>query len=85
MKAGTVRLPAIIGLGRALDLVCNYECKAINVLMLQILTGRPVHAQEALAIGLATSVVPKGQAKQAAIDLARKLCSLPQVALYCSV
>src|SRR5499427_3197242 len=44
----TVRLPRLIGQGRALDM---------------LLTGRPVGAQEALAIGLATQVVPKGTAR----------------------
>src|SRR2546430_14837029 len=51
IDGGTVRLPRIVGLGRALDL---------------ILTGRAVDAAEALAIGLTNRVVPKGTARQAA-------------------
>ncbi len=60
---GTVRLPRLIGHGRAMDL---------------ILTGRPVSAGEALAIGLATRVVPSGGALDAAVELARELAALPQ-------
>src|SRR5689334_19688803 len=55
VDGGTVRLPRIVGLGRALDL---------------ILTGRPVAADEALAMGLANRVVPPGQARAAAEELA---------------
>lgn len=66
IDGGTVRLTRIIGLGRALDL---------------ILTGRPVHAVEALAIGLATRVVPTGTAHRAAIALAHELAALPQTCL----
>jgi enoyl-CoA hydratase len=66
IDGGTVRLPRIIGLGAALDL---------------ILTGRPVAADEALRLGLATRVVPEGQALQAAIDLGRSLAALPQTTL----
>jgi len=43
-----------------------------------ILTGRPVKADEALAIGLANRVVPTGQARQAAEELAAELSALPQ-------
>jgi enoyl-CoA hydratase len=60
---GTVRLPRMIGQGRALDLV---------------LTGRAVPADEALAIGLVNRVVEKGQALPAAIELARTLAEFPQ-------
>ncbi len=63
IDGGTVRLPRLIGHGRAMDL---------------ILTGRPVDAAEALAIGLANRVVPDGQARQAAEDLAADLARLPQ-------
>jgi enoyl-CoA hydratase len=66
IDGGTVRLPRIVGLGRALDL---------------ILTGRPVDAQEALAIGLATRVVPRGEALGEAQALARRLARFPQAAL----
>lgn len=66
IDGGTIRLPRLIGLSRALDL---------------ILTGRAVDAQEALAIGLVNRVVPKGQARHAAEELARQLCELPQAAM----
>lgn len=63
IDGGTVRLPRLIGLSRALDL---------------ILTGRPIGAQEALAYGLANRVVPDGQALQAALELAEQISSFPQ-------
>jgi enoyl-CoA hydratase len=66
IDGGTVRLPRIVGLGRALDL---------------ILTGRPVGAEEALRIGLADRVVPDGAARPAAEELARQLAELPQPTL----
>ena len=66
IDGGTVRLPQIVGLGRALDL---------------ILTGRPVPAAEALAMGLVSRVVPAGEARGAAEALARELASLPQACL----
>jgi enoyl-CoA hydratase len=66
IDGGTVRLPRLIGHSRAMDL---------------ILTGRAVDAQEALAIGLANRVVPKGQARQAAEELAAELAQLPQLCL----
>lgn len=66
IDGGTVRLPRLIGQSRALDL---------------ILTGRAVKADEALAMGLANRVVPKGQARQAAEELAAELAALPQQCL----
>jgi len=66
IDGGTVRLPRIVGLGRALDL---------------ILTGRPVQADEALAIGLANRVVAPGTARVAAEQLAAELARLPQACL----
>lgn len=66
VDGGTVRLPRIVGLGRALDL---------------ILTGRPVTAREAAEMGLATRVVPEGQARPAAEALARAIAAFPWEAL----
>ncbi|MDT4982957.1 MAG: enoyl-CoA hydratase [Pseudonocardiales bacterium] len=66
IDGGTVRLPRIVGAGRALDL---------------ILTGRPVAAEEALAIGLANRVVAPGEARAAAEALAAELAVLPQACL----
>jgi enoyl-CoA hydratase len=63
IDGGTVRLPRLIGHSRAMDM---------------ILTGRGVAADEALSIGLANRVVPKGQARQAAEELAAQLAALPQ-------
>ena len=62
IDGGTQRLPRIVGLGRALDL---------------ILTGRPVHAGEALTMGLATQVVPQGEALSRAVELAHTLAGFP--------
>ncbi|MBX7194602.1 MAG: crotonase/enoyl-CoA hydratase family protein [Sandaracinaceae bacterium] len=62
IDGGTVRLPRIVGLGRALDL---------------ILTGRAVTAAEAQAMGLVDRVVPTGTARQAAEELARTIASFP--------
>jgi len=66
IDGGTVRLPRLVGLGRALDL---------------ILTGRGVDAAEALQIGLVNRIVPRGGAREAAEALARELAALPQTCL----
>jgi enoyl-CoA hydratase len=66
VDGGTVRLPRLVGFGRALDL---------------ILTGRPVSAEEALRIGLADRVVPRGGARPAAEALAREIAAFPQTCL----
>lgn len=66
IDGGTVRLPRLIGLSRALDM---------------ILTGRPVRADEALAMGLANRVVPKGQARAAAEKLAAEIAAFPQATM----
>lgn len=66
IDGGTIRLPRIIGLGRALDL---------------ILTGRPVRANEALSMGLVNRIVPKGRARQEAEALAKELADFPQICM----
>lgn len=66
IDGGTIRLPRLIGLSRALDL---------------ILTGRAVSAQEALQIGLAHRVVPTGTSRDAAISLAHDIAAFPQQCL----
>lgn len=62
IDGGTVRLPRLIGLGRALDM---------------ILSGRPVDAEEALRIGLADRVVPRGESRAAAEALAAEIARFP--------
>jgi enoyl-CoA hydratase len=66
IDGGTVRLPRLIGQGRALDL---------------ILTGRQVLAGEAQALGLCDRVVPHGTSRQAARELAREIAGFPQLCL----
>ena len=66
IDGGTVRLPRIVGQGRALDM---------------ILTGRPVPADEAQRIGLADRVVPDGKALGAAIELAKQIAAFPQICM----
>jgi len=66
IDGGTVRLPRLIGTSRAMDM---------------ILTGRPVDAAEALAIGLANRVVPAGEALAAAHELATQLSAFPQTCM----
>ncbi|MEU6385920.1 crotonase/enoyl-CoA hydratase family protein [Streptomyces bauhiniae] len=63
IDGGTVRLPRLIGSGRAMDM---------------ILTGRPVPAPEAHAIGLADRVVPSGRARAEAEELAAAIARFPQ-------
>ncbi|KAH8432433.1 enoyl-CoA hydratase/isomerase family protein [Aspergillus melleus] len=63
IDGGTVRLQAIVGLGRAMDM---------------ILTGRGVGAEEAYTMGLVNRVVPKGKALEEATNIARQLVNFPQ-------
>jgi enoyl-CoA hydratase len=63
IDGGTQRLPRIVGLGRALDL---------------ILSGRVVEADEALAMGLVTEVVDDGRALERALEIAEGLARFPQ-------
>ena len=63
---GTQRLPRIIGMGRAMEL---------------IITGRVIDAEEAFQIGLANEIVPKGQSLSRALEMAEFICSLPQPAI----
>jgi enoyl-CoA hydratase len=62
----TVRLPLVVGYAKAMEL---------------IITGRPVDAEEALAIGLANEVVDEGQALGRALELAHEIAALPQGAI----
>ena len=66
IDGGTVRLPRLIGVSQAMDLV---------------LTGRPVGAEEALRIGLVNRVVASGESRAAAEQLARELARFPQACL----
>lgn len=66
VDGGTVRLPRLIGMSHALDM---------------ILTGRPVDATEAKSMGLANRLVPAGQALPAAIELAEQIAAFPQTCM----
>ncbi len=66
IDGGTVRLPRLIGMGHAMDL---------------ILTGRKVEAPEALQMGLCNRVVPTGASLPAAMELARQLAAFPQATM----
>lgn len=66
IDGGTVRLPRLIGMSRAMDL---------------ILTGRPVKADEALQMGLANRVVAKGTAIEAACKLAQEIAAFPETCM----
>jgi enoyl-CoA hydratase len=64
---GTQRLPRIIGMGRAMEL---------------IITGRVIDALEAERIGLVNQVVPRGKSLEMAMEMARFICTLPQPAIH---
>ena len=66
IDGGTVRLPRLIGMSRALDM---------------ILTGRPVDAREAYGMGLANRLAPRGQALQVAEKLALEIAAFPQACM----
>ena len=66
LDGGTVRIPRLVGVGRAMEI---------------ILTGRKVGAEEALRIGLCEKVVPRGQARAAAEAMAAEIARFPQAAV----
>jgi enoyl-CoA hydratase len=66
IDGGTVRLPRLIGMSRALDM---------------ILTGRPVNAQDAYQWGLANRIVEDGQSRQKAEEIARELAKFPSICM----
>ncbi len=66
IDGGTVRLPRLIGMSKALDL---------------ILTGRPVEAIEAQQMGLANRIVPHGKSREAAEELAKQIANFPQTCM----
>ncbi len=66
IDGGTVRLPRVVGMGRALDM---------------ILTGRPVEAREAYEWGLANRLVPAGQARVEAVKLAKEIARFPELCM----
>ena len=63
---GTQRLPRIVGMGRAMEL---------------IVTGRVIGAEEAERIGLVSEVTPRGRCKERALELAQEIAALPQPAI----
>lgn len=63
---GTQRLPRIVGMGRAMELM---------------ITGKVINAEEAYRIGLVNEVVPKGESLKRALELAEFICTLPQPAI----
>jgi enoyl-CoA hydratase len=66
IDGGTVRLPRLIGASRAMDM---------------ILTGRPIEAEEALEMGLANRVVPAGESRRAAEELAHQVAAFPETCM----
>jgi enoyl-CoA hydratase len=66
VDGGTQRLPRIVGMGRALDI---------------ILTGRMVEAEEALAMGLLTQIVPEGKHLERSLEIAEGLAAFPQITM----
>ena len=66
IDGGTVRLPRLIGMSHAMDL---------------ILTGRPVEAEEAKTMGLANRIVPHGKSREAAEELAAQIAKFPQMCM----
>jgi enoyl-CoA hydratase len=66
LDGGTVRIPRLVGVGRAMEI---------------ILTGRKVGAEEALRIGLCEKVVPRGEARAAAEAMAAEIARFPQAAV----
>lgn len=66
VDGGTIRLPRLIGMGHAMDM---------------ILTGRPVEAEEAMVMGLANRIVPVGKSREAAEELALQIAGFPQVCM----
>jgi enoyl-CoA hydratase len=64
---GTQRLPRIVGMGRAMEL---------------IITGRVIDAREAERIGLVNEVTPSGGCVERALELAQQIAALPQPAIY---
>ena len=66
IDGGTVRLPRLVGQGKALEIT---------------MTGRKVTADECFRIGLCEKVVPEGQALEAALEMAHEICRFPQEAM----